>query len=112
MPLGAPEFARERRRVVVGRATSHNECQAVPGRISARRAAADVIEWVNRTGGQITISLPAGISGAAAEIHIEEGEAGEVAVDKATTGSHEYQIFCRSTNNFARGNSSPMIIIE
>ena len=102
--------------VYVWRSGVGQPCRAKPGTASGRKANPDFIRWVNYTGGNITVHLPAGaVSNADVELPpIPNGSASSfISVAAGTPGFYEYQIVCDATPGVdAIADSSPVIIIE
>jgi hypothetical protein len=89
-------------------------CRATPGIASGRKANPDFIRWVNYTGGDIIVHLPAGVTGSAQDLTIENGDPSQfLSVGGGTQGAYAYRIECAITPGLdAVGNSSPVIIVE
>jgi hypothetical protein len=82
------------------------------------------IEWVNQTGGPVTIWLPNGEhflkpyeDPETQEVHkfitpFELGTKGELLLDvkeNLPKGSYEYNVYCKVINDYAQGNSPPVM---
>jgi hypothetical protein len=89
-------------------------CRARPGTASGRKENPDFIRWVNLTGGDITVYIPAGVAGSATTQTIGNGNPGAfVSLAGGTPGTYAYRIQCDVTPGLdAIADSSPVIIVE
>lgn len=78
-----------------------------PGILVARDR---VVDLTNGTGELIQVFVPACENGHL--FSIKPGDTQTISLADASAGIHAFAVFSRKTGDFARGNSSPKIIIQ
>lgn len=78
-----------------------------PGILVARDRAVDL---TNETGELIQVFVPACVKGHL--FSIEPGDTQRISLDGISAGIHAFAVFSRRAGDFARGGSSPKIIIQ